>query len=74
MKEDFFYNYALRIIRDFLLEVLVMKEKVELKETEVKKENGLTILIYEEYDNLYFANYYFLNNKLIKFRYGFEYP
>ncbi|MBK8342738.1 MAG: hypothetical protein IPL12_05025 [Bacteroidetes bacterium] len=42
--------------------------------TEVKKENGLTILIYEEYDNLYFANYYFLNNKLIKFRYGFEYP
>ena len=42
--------------------------------TEVKKENGLTLLIYEEYDNLYFANYYFLNNKLIKFRYGFEYP
>lgn len=42
--------------------------------TKVKKENGLTILIYEEYDNLYFANYYFLNNKLIKFRYGFEYP
>ena len=42
--------------------------------TSVKNENQLTILIYEEYDNLYFGKYYFMNNKLVKFRYGFENP
>jgi len=42
--------------------------------TSVRTENELTILIYEEYNNLYFAKYYFRNNKLVKFRFGFENP
>jgi hypothetical protein len=41
---------------------------------EVRTENGIQILSYQEYNNLYFGDYYFRDGKLIKFRFGEEYP
>jgi hypothetical protein len=41
---------------------------------EIKIESGLTILSFQEYSDLYFADYYFKGNRLIKFRFGEEYP
>lgn len=44
------------------------------KPTEIRKEKGLMIFSYQQYNDLYFADYYFKADKLIKFRYGNEYP
>jgi hypothetical protein len=44
------------------------------KPNEVRNEKGLTIFSYQQYNDLYFADYYFKDDKLIKFRYGNEYP
>lgn len=44
------------------------------KPNEVRNEKGLTIFSYQQYNDLYFADYYFKADKLIKFRYGNEYP
>jgi hypothetical protein len=41
---------------------------------ETSSENGDSILSYQEYNNLYFGDYYFRKGKLIKFRFGNEYP
>ncbi len=41
---------------------------------EIRKEKGLTIFSYQQYNDLYFADYYFKTDKLIKFRYGNKYP
>ena len=50
-----------------------LKSKIG-KPNEIKKEKGLTIFSYQHYNDLYFADYYFKADKLIKFRYGNEYP
>lgn len=44
------------------------------KPNEQRQEDGLSILSYQQYNDLYFADYYFKGNKLIKFRFGNEYP
>ncbi|MFT3748368.1 MAG: hypothetical protein QM768_08635 [Agriterribacter sp.] len=44
------------------------------KPNEIRNERGCKVLSYQEYKGLYFADYYFKNNKLVKFRYGYEYP
>lgn len=41
---------------------------------EIRTEKGLTIFSFQQYNDLYFADYYFKNDTLIKFRYGNEYP
>ena len=41
---------------------------------ETRKEDGYTIFSYQQYNDLYFADYYFKKDKLLKFRFGFEYP
>lgn len=41
---------------------------------EIKKEKGFTVYSYLQYEDLYFANYHFKNDELIKFRYGNKYP
>jgi hypothetical protein len=44
------------------------------KPSEIRHESGLLIYSYQEYNNLYFGDYYFKKDKLVKFRYGNEYP
>jgi hypothetical protein len=44
------------------------------KPTETRHESGLVVYSYQEYNNVYFGDYYFKNDKLVKFRYGNEYP
>jgi hypothetical protein len=39
-----------------------------------RKMRGLTIYSYQEYNGLYFGDYYFKNDTLVKFRFGTEYP
>ena len=50
-----------------------LKEKIGIP-NETKTEKGVTIYSYQQFNDLYFADYCFKNNKLIKFRFGFEYP
>ena len=50
-----------------------LKSKIG-KPNEIRKEKGLIIFSYQQFNDLYFADYYFKTDKLIKFRYGNEYP
>lgn len=53
----------------------VSQLKLKLGEpSETKQAKRQTILSYQEYNGLYFADYYFKKDRLIKFRYGYEYP
>lgn len=44
------------------------------KANEIKQEKGFEILSYQQYNGLYFGDYYFKNKKLVKYRFGDEYP
>jgi len=49
-------------------------KKIFGEPNEMVVEERLNKLSYQEYDGLYFSDYYFQKNRLVKFRFGYEYP
>lgn len=61
--------------RDICLGITISALKKRIGEPSlIEKDNELIVYSYQQFDDLYFADYYFKNDTLVKFRFGNEYP